>query len=414
MQSNRAELASSLDQLDFSFIEQAFRTHYELPLETIDLDAIPVSGRCSTHCNPEFCGLVRGSDAGLNRCRQDRLRSLAMAFEIGQPYETICHAGLFLVCVPVMQSEQPLGGIFFGKCLSADLDDDSYADLSGRLHGLRVDERKLRTAAGNLPVLSAREIYKASQYLFILLYEQTRLDPRVIKWSRFKTEPQADESHGYPFDRERELIDKVRAGDSVGAREILNRILGSILFGNPGKIDILKARLVELLSILSRGAAEAGADIEPLLARNVGYINKVISMNTQDEICAWISMALDDFIEHVYKQQDLQPRDRIDLAKRYIDERFAGKMTVEDVAAAANLSESRLSHLFREKLGLTVIDYLLGARLSRARTLLVTTDKTCIEIAFETGFNDPSYFTRCFKDRTGVSPSVYRRENPAT
>ncbi|MBT3272768.1 MAG: helix-turn-helix domain-containing protein [Spirochaetales bacterium] len=424
MSKSRVGLSDSLDSYDFEYIERGFRAHYELPLETMDLDAVPVAERCSDRCNPDFCDLIMSTESGKNRCRQDRLRSLTMAFEIGQPYETLCHAGLFLVCVPIMQREHPLGGFFFGKCLSARFEDEAFADFAGRVLGLDVDPVRLRAAAETLPVLEARMIHQASEYLFILLYERTQLDPRIIEWRSFKAEQQArigeiiqerktsGGSNRYPFDREQELIAKVKAGDRVGAKEILNRILGSILFKSPGKIDILKARLVELLSILSRGAAEAGTDIEPLLEKNVGYINKVISLNTQDEICAWISIALDDFIENVYQQQEPLSRDRIDLAQKYISDNYAGRVTVKDVAKAANLSESRLSHLFRDQLGTTVMDYLLTMRTSRAKTLLLTSSKTCIEIAYETGFNDPSYFTRSFRSRAGVSPSVYRKLHP--
>ena len=344
-----------------------------------------------------------------------------MAFEIGQPYETLCHAGLFLVCVPIMEHEHPLGGIFFGKCLSEPLENTAFADMADRLRDVDIARDDLRQVAATLPVMGARAIHQASQHLFILLYERTKLDPRVIRWRRFKTDQQArigeiiQERKGrgggirYPYNREQELMGKVRAGDRVGSREILNEILGAILFSNPGKLDILKARLVELLSILSRGAVESGADIEPLLEQNVGYITTVISLETQDDICAWISTTLNNFVESIYDQQESMPHDRLALAQNFMDAHYAERLTVRDVADAANLSESRLSHLFREQLATTVMDYLLEVRVSRAKTLLLTTGMTCTEITYETGFNEPSYFTRCFRRSVGSSPREFRK-----
>jgi two-component system response regulator YesN len=416
-------LEDALDIGTFRYIERSFRRHFELPLETLDLRGIPVKGRCSSRCTSEFCRLVSKAQSGENRCYQDRLRSLTMAFETGQPYETLCHAGLFLVCIPVMERELPLGGIFFGRCLSEPLDDTAVLDMTGRLQDLRIDPSAFMHAAEQLPVMGARKIHQAAQHLFILLYERTKLDPRVIHWRRFKTDQQArigeiiqeSKSRGgvmrYPYEREYELMEKVRAGDRVGAREILNEILGAILFSNPGKIDILKARLVELLSILSRGAVEFGLGIESVLERNVGYINKVLSLGTQDEICAWISAALNDFIEDVYGRHDVSPRDPLVLAQNFIKRRFGDPLNVRRIAAEANLSESRLSHLFRERLGTTVIEYLLSVRLNRAKTLLLTTNMTCTEIALEAGFNDPSYFTRCFRKKTGFTPRKFRNDH---
>jgi two-component system, response regulator YesN len=414
-------LKDTFDVEAFKYIEHSFRQHFGLPLETLDLSATAKPGCCSSDCNPDFCLLVAGTKSGGGRCRQDHLRSLSMAFEIGQPYETLCHAGLFLVCIPIMEHERPLGGVFFGKCLAEPLDATALADMADRLQDVDIGRDELRRAAAMLPVMGARAIHQASQHLFILLYERTQLDPRVIHWRGLKTDQQArigeiiPEKKGrgrgirYPYNREQELMGKVRAGDRVGSREILNEILGAILFSNPGKLDILKARLVELLSVLSRGAVESGTDIEPLLEQNVGYITTVISLETQDDICAWISTALNDFMESIYDQQESMPRDRMTLAQNFLEGHYPERLTVRDVAEAANLSESRLSHLFRERLATTVMDYLLAVRVSRAKTLLLTTSMTCTEIAFETGFNDPSYFTRCFRRSVGSSPREFRK-----
>lgn len=47
-------------------------------------------------------------------------------------------------------------------------------------------------------------------------------------------------------------------------------------------------------------------------------------------------------------------------------------------------------------------------RLNRARTLLAGTEKTISEIAYETGFSTPAYFTKCFRDAFGETPSDVR------
>lgn len=72
---------------------------------------------------------------------------------------------------------------------------------------------------------------------------------------------------------------------------------------NPGNLNLLKARLVELLSVLSRAAAMGGVDINTLLTKNLEYINNVITIDTQEDMCVWINHALDNFIENVYSSQ---------------------------------------------------------------------------------------------------------------
>ena len=388
----------------FGKIEKAFRAHFDLSLETIDLSGKQVLSHCSSDCQPDFCRMLCGIKTGEKRCIQDRIRSLHMAFETGQPYTTLCHAGIIVNCVPVMHNEIPFGGIFLGKCLSEPYGPVIEEDLKKRLLGLRIQKNALLGAARNLPVLSARYIHEAVEFLFIMLYDTTGLDLRVIQWKQQKTLQQArigeiihqqkltDLPEKYPFHREQELIAKVKIGDKTGAREILNLILGNIMFRNPGQLNILKVRLVELLSILSRSASESGVDSDILLEKNSGYINKVITLETQEDICVWISRALDDFIDSVYELQKPQKEIRLKPAMDYIQKNYKNKISLDNIAKAAHISVSRLCHLFKEQLDSTVFDYLINLRINWAKHLLLSTDKTCIEICFDSRLCQPELF----------------------
>ena len=422
MQENKT--LESLFRLDlFQEIETKFRNHFNLPLETIGLNGTPLRAYCSADCRSPFCTILCRPKAGEKRCVQDRLRSLHMAFETGQPYSTLCHAGILVSCVPIMNNEVPLGGIFLGKCLSEPFSPIIEEDMNKRLIGLRLSRKALFSAAGTLPVLSARYLHEAVEFLFILLYDNTALDPCVIQWKQQKTVQQArigeiiqqqkdiSPEEPYPFRYEQDLISKVKIGDKTGAREILNSILGSILFRNPGQVTILKVRLVELLSILSRTASESGEDAEMLLEKNSDYINRVIALETQEDICIWISQALNDFIDRVYEHLKTQGHVRLQPALDYIQKNYLDKITLEQISRAAHLSVSRLCHLFKEQMNSTVFDYLTQLRVSRAQALLLSTDRSCIEICFDSGFTNLSYFNRTFKQRVGLTPTLFRRQN---
>jgi len=67
--------------------------------------------------------------------------------------------------------------------------------------------------------------------------------------------------------------------------------------------------------------------------------------------------------------------------------------------------------LFRKISALTnknVTDYIADFKLLKAKALLKETDKTIAEVAYETGFNNPSYFTTFFKQKTNQTPSEWR------
>ena len=417
------ELTDIVTRGHFARIEESFHRHFGLGLEMTGIDGGAIRKLCSSDCRPEFCKIVQSSDPGAKRCKADRLRSLNVAIETGQPYISFCHAGIVHVCVPVMDGDTALGGVFFGKCLWQKQSDEISEDILKRLKGLQIASDSIGDSVDSLPVVSGRKIHQAAEFLFILLYQVTELDPRVVKWRRQCTEQQSEigefiqqtkkkrDEISYPYEAECQLIGKVKIGDRTGAKEILNSLLGSIMFQNPGDIDILKARLVELLSILSRAAVEGGVDIHPLLEKNVDYINKVINIDSQQDICAWISNALDDFIDSVYASQDAVKITQIKPAIDFIEASYDQPLTLADVAKSAYLSVSRLAHLFKEQMGVTIIDYLTNVRIDHAKRLLLATDKSCSRICFEVGYNNQSYFTRTFKEIVGMTPRQFRESN---
>ncbi len=419
----KVSLVKLLGKDKFEKIESVFRRHFQLGLETRNIQGKEVRQMCSGDCNPAFCRIVQSSKVGLRRCNRERRRSLETAIETGQSYISLCHAGIVLVCVPVMDKDKALGGIFFGKCLWEPVTQILIRDVEKRLDGIDVNRKKLTAAMRELPFIQGRKINKAAQFLFDLLYEVAAFDPRVIRWRRERSEQQSQIGEfiqekkrlgtewQYPLESERELMSKVKIGDRTGAKEILNSILGTILFKTIGDLGILKARMLELLSILSRSAVQGGVNIDVMLEKNLNYVNKVMRINNQEDLCAWISTALNEFIELVYSSQDARKVSQIRPAINYIDANYNKPIALADVARASHLSVSRMAHIFKEQMGITIIDYLTSVRIEWAKQLLLATDQNCTEICFEVGYNNQSYFTRTFKGFVGMTPLQFRTKN---
>ena len=92
--------------------------------------------------------------------------------------------------------------------------------------------------------------------------------------------------------------------------------------------------------------------------------------------------------------------------KDVVEKRLSdSELSVDDLAAAMNLSRVQLYRKVKAISGSSPIELLRTARLNRGYQLLIQTNKTISEIAYEIGFTAPSYFTRCFKNEFGISPS---------
>ena len=81
------------------------------------------------------------------------------------------------------------------------------------------------------------------------------------------------------------------------------------------------------------------------------------------------------------------------------------EFSVEALSAEMNLSRVQLYRKIKALTGSSPVELLRKARLNRGRKLLETTGKSISEVAYEVGFTAPSYFTKCFKDEFGISPS---------
>ena len=84
------------------------------------------------------------------------------------------------------------------------------------------------------------------------------------------------------------------------------------------------------------------------------------------------------------------------------------ELSVEDLAADMNLSRVQLYRKVKSLTGSTPVELLRTARLKRGYQLLLTTDKSVSEVAYQVGFTAPSYFTKCFKDEYGKLPGELR------
>lgn len=81
-----------------------------------------------------------------------------------------------------------------------------------------------------------------------------------------------------------------------------------------------------------------------------------------------------------------------------------GDFGVEQVGSEIGLSRVQLYRKVKAITGLSPVEMLRKMRLEKARELLLTTDKTISEAAYEAGFSAPSYFTKCFKEEFGILP----------
>jgi AraC-like DNA-binding protein len=103
---------------------------------------------------------------------------------------------------------------------------------------------------------------------------------------------------------------------------------------------------------------------------------------------------------------------RVQQALTYIKSNIRSKLTLPEIASAAQLSVSHFSRLFSRLVGLAPHEYILSCRLRAAEKLLCLRgrESSVAEIAAESGFADQAHFSRHFHRAFGTGPQAYRRQ----
>lgn len=96
----------------------------------------------------------------------------------------------------------------------------------------------------------------------------------------------------------------------------------------------------------------------------------------------------------------------------YLTDHYGEKITLAQVAGAASYTESECCRIFKRFTGETIFSYLRELRLEHSIRLLTTTDQSISEIAYNCGFQSPSYYIEAFGRQFGCTPGEYRKTGP--
>jgi AraC-like DNA-binding protein len=215
------------------------------------------------------------------------------------------------------------------------------------------------------------------------------------------------------YEYERGIRDAVARGDRAALSSAIGggfetRPFYHRLPGNPLRIE---KNLTVVLNTILRNSAEAGG-LLPLLVHGIS-----------DEFAVRIEQArrVDDMAplrtEMMYRYCDAVRRHSIahhSMPVRLVTTRIltdlAADHSLSELAEVAGCSPSYLSRLFRAEYGTTIGAFIRERRIAEARWMLAQSDTPLAEITDALGFGSLNYFRRVFRQVTGTTPGVYRRQ----
>jgi AraC-like DNA-binding protein len=101
---------------------------------------------------------------------------------------------------------------------------------------------------------------------------------------------------------------------------------------------------------------------------------------------------------------------RIAAIHEFLMKNYREKIDLGQLAALSNMAEGSLCRFFKQKMGLTIFEYLSKIKVEFACKLLMDPDLNIIEVCLDSGFNNLGHFNKQFRKTTGVTPTEYRKK----
>ncbi len=412
-------LYTIIEQKNLHELLETFYQCINLPVQVLDENGEILDSFGSTH---SYCKIFKQFLPPKESCIKIHSNASKLAMSLGEPYIFACHSNLNHIVFPLTNNNILLGSILAGPFLMEDPDSLLLTDLADKYKIPTSQILEMYEAAGSIPVIEPARVTYISRLIYYMcsglvidnikqltlnhskLYQQSLINESIQTYKAT-----ADINHKiYPYEKEKELITRLKTGDSEAAKALLNDRLGYGLFAEGNNLDVVKSRASELSSLLSRAAIEGGATSDSVLKVNNQFLRTLQEVHTLDDLCYRLQETVDVFTECMFNYIPTKGNELTKRAIRYISRNFSKPLTLDEVAAHVHLNPAYFSSLFKQSTGSSFKEYLNMVRVEESKRLLTNTDYSIIEIALAAGFDDQSYFSKVFKRYTGLTPRQYR------
>ena len=333
-----------------------------------------------------------------------RLKAASVAAELGGSYIFSLGDGPSCMACALMDRDKVLGTVFLGPFLMDPVPED---DDVRRTQTLQTLQPARVTSLSRLTEYLLQSLLPAERAVLMYSREKLSAQSRIGEAIQMYKNQALSSSGAYFYEKERELLTKVRTGAMPEAKALLNDLLGYALFSEGWFLPAVRVRAIELTTLLSRVALDGGANADSTFRLNERYLSLISGQNDIEEISLLLLDVVEGFMNAMFSRTDRGNR-HIRRALSHIARHYAEPLRVQDVAEVVGLNPDYFGSLFRKTVGESFHDHLTRVRIEEGKLLLLSTDHLMADIAAATGFADQSSFCKAFKKYTGVPPGRYR------
>ena len=211
----------------------------------------------------------------------------------------------------------------------------------------------------------------------------------------------------YPTNYEKDLFAAVQAGDVRSAEMEATRFFDWMRNSSGGSLSDIRLKVLEFVLRAESMAYGKGGHVYRFKDRS-DYLPEICSIESLDQMALWFIKHIETAVSMINSSNTDPSSDVVSRAKEYIDSHYSQELSLEGMSRQTDISPYYFSKLFKNKTGVTFIDYLTNLRIDKAKELLADPSRSMKEICSEVGYSDPNYFSRIFKKVTGQTPTEYK------
>ena len=214
------------------------------------------------------------------------------------------------------------------------------------------------------------------------------------------------------FNIESKLVYEIYHLEAAKAKKSLHEIIDvlSIRFGKQ-LIKVVRQYFTILSSIVARKLLDNQVPSKKAFAFNLACTDMIENYMKDAEFLQFADDLIDFYVYFIAdRKQPTFRHQTVNKVIMYINDELENDLTVESIASNFHISTSHLSRIFREHVGITLVEYLNVRRVEESQYYLRHTNKSITSISDQFHFCNQSYFTRIFKKYTGVTPKHFRDE----
>ncbi|CAI6051415.1 response regulator [Cohnella sp. JJ-181] len=206
-----------------------------------------------------------------------------------------------------------------------------------------------------------------------------------------------------------QLIDQVCAGD--GNEEEMNRLVQFMLVDPNKNFDHVQSLFIYLFSSLSTRMAATGDSFEKIAEEEVAIFKTIINANTIPDIILYASKILISVSSYMGRKKLNKDDYIIQEILQILNHEYREPITLSYLSDRVYLSPNYLRILFKEKMEISIQEYLTRLRIGKAKELLKETRYKIHEVGERVGYENSTYFNIVFKNYVQMTPGEYRNKH---